>query len=86
MKFTSPLYGFYDITDDNSCREGYGHITQQSIDKIENLHKTYFEYVYEYENNSKIFMQYFINHKTEISNFLNDVNIHTKKDICKQLI
>jgi len=86
MKFTSPLYGFYDITDDNSCREGYGHITQQSIDKIENLHKTYFEYVYEYENNSKIFMQYFINHKTEISNFLNDINISTKKDICKQLI
>jgi hypothetical protein len=86
MKFTSPLYGFYDITDDNSCREGYGHITQQSIDKIENLHKIYFEYAYEYENNSKIFMQYFINHKTEISNFLNDINISTKKDICKQLI
>jgi hypothetical protein len=37
MRFTSPLYGFYDITNDNSCREGYGHVTQQSIEKIEIL-------------------------------------------------
>jgi hypothetical protein len=70
MKFTSPLYGFYDITDDNSCREGYGHITQQCIEKIETLHSTYFKYLDEYENNSKILIQYFVNHKNIIKEFL----------------
>jgi hypothetical protein len=71
MRFTSPLYGFYDITNDNSCREGYGHITQQSIEKIEKLHDTYFKYIYEYQNNSKIFIEYFINHKNIIKEFIN---------------
>lgn len=84
MRFTSPLYGFYDITSDSSCREGYGHVTQQSIQKIEELHKTYFDYLYEYENNSKIFIQYFMNHKNTINDFLN------KKiepiQICKNII
>jgi hypothetical protein len=71
MRFTSPLYGFYDITNDNSCREGYGHITQQSIEKIDILHDTYFKYIYEYENNSKIFIEYFIKHKNKIKEFIN---------------
>jgi hypothetical protein len=73
MRFTSPLYGFYDITNDNSCREGYGHVTQQCIQKIETLHKTYFEYLEEYENNSKIFIQYFINNKNKINEFFQEV-------------
>lgn len=70
MKFTSPLYGFYDITDDSSCREGYGHIVQQSIEKIETLHTTYFEYLQEYENNSRIYVQYFMNNKIKVKEFL----------------
>jgi hypothetical protein len=90
MKFTSPLYGFYDITDDRSCREGYGHITQQCIGKIEDTHKTYYDYVYEYENNSKILIQYFINHKQKISEFLNSTTKTTTAQIeikpCKNII
>jgi hypothetical protein len=91
MRFTSPLYGFYDITDDSSCREGLGHITQQSIQKIEVLHDTYFKYVYEYENNSKILIEYFINHKNKIKEFINSkiepINIKIEPiNTCKNII
>ena len=72
MRFKSPLYGFYDITDEHSCREGLGHLTKQIIEKIEVTHKTYFEYVDEYEMNSKVFIQYFIENKKNITEFLTE--------------
>lgn len=74
MKFTSPLYGFYDICDVNSCEEGYGHIIKQSTDKIENLHREYFKYLDEYENNAEILVNFFKNHKGNIYNFLHPKN------------
>lgn len=86
MKFTCPLYGFYDIVDDNSCREGYGHITQQSIEKIETLHTTYFKYLDEYENNSRILIQYFTNHKDKIKEFLQGEDETKPISICKKII
>jgi hypothetical protein len=79
MRFNSPLYGFYNITDDNSCREGYGHVTQQCIKPIEVIHTEYFKHIDEYEHNSKILMEYFINHKKDILNFLNT-------NVCKKFI
>jgi hypothetical protein len=78
MKFTSPLYGFYDTCDANSCDEGYGHVIQQSTNKIENLHKVYFEYINEYENNAEVLINFFQNHKKNIHNFL-----HTKNTTIK---
>lgn len=74
MKFTSPLYGFYDICDVNSCEQGYGHVIQQSTDSIENLHKVYFKYINEYENNAEILINFFKNHKKNIHNFLHTKN------------
>jgi len=70
MKFTSPLYGFYDICNEGDCEQGYGHIIQQSTNEIKDLHKTYFEYIDEYENNAKVFIKFFKNHKTTIHKFL----------------
>lgn len=78
MKFTSPLYGFYDICDANSCEKGYGHIIQQSTDKIENLHKIYFKYTDEYENNAEILMAFLKNDKKNIYDFLHPKNSTVK--------
>jgi len=74
MRFTSPLYGFYDICDVNSYEQGYGQVIQQSTDKIENLHKVYFKYVDEYENNAEILINFFKNHKGNVHDFLHNRN------------
>jgi hypothetical protein len=71
MRFNSPLYGFYDITDDNSCGEGYEHITKQCSKPIEIIHTEYFKHIDEYENNSKILMEYFINYRKNFLSILN---------------
>jgi hypothetical protein len=84
MRFKSPLYGFYDITDEQSCREGLGHLTKQIIEKIEVTHKTYFEYVDEYEMNSKAFIKYFVENKKNIVEFLNQKKEEPKT--CQNLI
>ena len=86
MRFTSPLYGFYDITDDNSCRQGYGHVVQQVIEKIDVIHDKYFQFIQEYENNSRIFIQYFIDNRKNLSNFLNSGNENQKNKPCQNLI
>ena len=70
MRFNSPLYGFYDITNDDNCREGYVHTKHQCIQIIEVIHTEYFKYIDEYEHNSKILMEYFINNKKNILNKL----------------
>jgi hypothetical protein len=66
MTFECPLYGFYDTTNENSLREGLGHLTQQSIMKIEDLHKIYYDYQSEFSKNLELFTNYLLNNKEEV--------------------
>jgi len=71
MTFDSPLYGFYDISDDEQVKLGMGHIERQITMSKEELHETYFQYVNEYEQNLEIFMKFFKEYFNEITHRLN---------------
>jgi hypothetical protein len=66
MTFNCPLYGFYDTTNENSTREGLGHVTQQTIMKIEDLHKIYYKHRSEFSKNCELFVNYLINNKENV--------------------
>jgi len=66
MTFECPLYGFYDTTNENSIREGLGHLTQQSIMKIEDLHEIYYKYQYEFSQNLELFLNYLLKNKEDV--------------------
>jgi hypothetical protein len=85
MTFKSPLYGFYDICDDNSIREGIGHVTQQTIMDINEIHEIYFKYVDEYNKNCDIFINYLIKIKNGIIDEIGD-KTKNKEWIQKKLI
>lgn len=75
MTFDCPLYGFYDTTNDNSIREGLGHLTQQSIMKIEDLHKIYYEHQFEFSTNCELFTNYLMDNKENIFKFFDGKSI-----------
>ena len=71
MTFDSPLYGFYDISDDEQVKLGMEHIERQITISKEELHETYFQYVNEYQQNLEIFMKFFKEYFNEITHRLN---------------
>jgi hypothetical protein len=72
MTFHSPLYGFYDITDEEDTQRGLEHIRKYSQKSINQLHEIYYLYLNEYYNNSNKFLSYFNNNTNHILNVLNN--------------
>jgi hypothetical protein len=72
MTFYSPLYGFYDITNEEDTQRGLEHVRKYSEKTIDELHEIYYRYLHEYNNNSDKFFHYFNNNKNNILNILNN--------------
>jgi hypothetical protein len=72
MTFYSPLYGFYDITDEEDTQKGLEHVKKYAEKSIDELHEIYYRYLHEYHNNSNKFLSYFNNNTNHILNMLNN--------------
>ena len=59
MTFNSPLYGFYDISDDSQIELGLQHIEKQVSMPKSQLHEIYFDYINEYHHNLDCFYSFF---------------------------
>jgi glycerophosphoryl diester phosphodiesterase len=66
LTFNSPLYGFYDISDDSDIKKGLEHVQKQIKLPKEELHKIYFEYLDEYNNNFNLFLTFLRNNLLEL--------------------
>jgi hypothetical protein len=73
MTFNSPLYGFYDTTNEKDTQKGLEYVKKYSEKTIDELHEIYYTYVQEYHNNATKFLDYFNNNKNKILNVLNNV-------------
>jgi hypothetical protein len=71
MTFNSPLYGFYDITNEEDTQKGLEHVKKYSEKTIDELHEIYYTYLQEYHNNAEKFLNYFNNNTNNILNTLN---------------
>jgi len=70
MTFYSPLYGFYDITDEEDAQRGLEHVRKYSEKSIDELHEIYYIHLNEYYDNSNKFLSYFNNNRNHILNVL----------------
>ena len=66
LTFNSPLYGFFDITDDEDAVLGIEHIKNICLKTKDDIHKLYYDNVKEYVNNSNVFINFFIENKKTI--------------------
>jgi hypothetical protein len=71
LTFKSPLYGFYDISDNNQVELGLKHVETQIKMSKSQIHETYFEYLKEYTDNLNIFLDYFRYNLKDIENEFN---------------
>ena len=72
MTFNSPLYGFYDTTNEEDTQKGLEYVKKYSEKTINELHEIYYPYVQEYYDNAYKFLNYFKNNKNYILNLLNN--------------
>jgi hypothetical protein len=65
LTFNCPLYGFYDITNNESIELGLIHVREQSSKDKRELHEIYYDYFDELNENREVFLRYF--KETEIT-------------------
>lgn len=73
MTFNSPLYGFYDISNDDEIKLGMEHIERQILMPKEELHELYFEYIEEYHRNIEMFLSFFKQNSEKIKGCLQNI-------------
>jgi len=66
FSLNSPLYGFYDIADDDDIKKGLSHIDRQTKLSKEELHKIYFDYLQEYHDNLNKYFTFLVENLNEI--------------------
>jgi len=70
LTFNSPLYGFYDISNDYEIKEGLKHVERQVKLPKKEIHKIYFQYLDEYLDNLNLFLKFLRMNLLEIKNEL----------------